>query len=326
MNTSRFHIFSLFIPVWIYFQPVEKDTTPFGNYVACAVANIGAMITSYMALRWVSYPSEVIFKSGKPISVMLFGLFICKRYTIQRYFFVFIIVAGVIIFKLYEPLKVKAPKPTPPPPVMNSTSIMALESIGTDLNNLSLENQQLLGIGLLCFSLAMDGILGMFQDKIRGVHQPTSQQMMRSMSAWGSGLLLIVLIGTAELFKVYEFAGRHPEVLWQMTVFGLASAIGQMFIYTMVSSFGSLATSVTTTVRKFFSVVCSIVFFGHASTLIQWIGAVLVFSALLGDAFFGKKDLTICDKKEQIDHELTVSPSKAETKDINPQQVGQQAV
>lgn len=281
-----------------------------------------------MALRWVSYPFEVIFKSGKPISVMLFGLFICKRYTVQRYFFVFIIVVGVIIFKLYEPLKVKAPKPTPTPPpqVMNSTSIVTHESTGLDLSNLSLENQQLLGIGLLCFSLSMDGILGMFQDKIRDFYKPTSQQMMRSMSAWGSGLLLIVLIGTSELFKVYEFAGRHPEVLWQMAVFGLASAIGQMFIYTMVSSFGSLATSVTTTVRKFFSVVCSIVFFGHASTLIQWIGAILVFSALLGDAFFGKKKLTICRKKEQIDHELTVSPSNGEKKDINPQQVGQEAV
>lgn len=268
------------------------------------------MTTSYMALRWVSFPTQVIFKSGKPISVMVFGLLICKRYTIQRYFFVLIIVAGVIIFNLYEPKTPKASKTTKP------------EGKAFDINEFAAENQQLLGISLLCFSLAMDGVLGMIQDKIRAAHKPTSQQFMLSTSMWGSGLLLIVIIATGELVEVYHFAFRHPEVLWHMATFGLAGAIGQMFIYTMVASFGALANSVTTTVRKFFSVVCSIIFFSHPSNLIQWTGAALVFSALLGDAFFGKKELT-CGKKK--DSELPSPPVAEEIKSV-PQQVANEQV
>lgn len=62
-----------------------------------------------------------------------------------------------------------------------------------------------------------------------------------------------------------------------------------MFIYTMVSSFGSLANSVTTTVRKFCSIVFSIIFFGHPSNAIQWAGAALVFIALFADIILNKK-------------------------------------
>lgn len=63
-------------------------------------------------------------------------------------------------------------------------------------------------------SLAMDGALGVIQDKIRAAHKPTSQQLMLSIGAWGLSLLLIVLIATGELVQVYEFMHRHPEVLW----------------------------------------------------------------------------------------------------------------
>lgn len=97
-----------------------------------------------------------------------------------------------------------------------------------------------------------------------------------------------------------------------------------MFIYTMVASFGALANSVTTTVRKFFSVVCSIIFFSHPSNLIQWTGAALVFSALLGDAFFGKKELT-CGKKNGTDSELQSPPVAEEIKSV-PQPVGHEQV
>lgn len=74
-----------------------------------------------------------------------------------------------------------------------------------------------------------------------------------------------------------------------MVTLGLAGAVGQTFIYTMVASFGSLASTVITTVRKFFLVMFSIVFFSHPSTPIQWGGAALVFSALLCDVFLSKK-------------------------------------
>lgn len=249
--------------MWSLLKPQKKDDTPLAYYIGAAVVNNLSMVTAYAALKWVSYPTQVILKSGKPISVMLFGVLICKRYTTQRYFFVVLVVIGVIIFNLYKP----------------NEKIQAINE----------NSNEMLGISLLVLSITMDGVLGMIQDKIRVVHSPTSQQMMLSMNAWGTGIILILLIVTYEIVDVFHFMCRHNEVLVHMGIFGLSGAFGQIFLYTMISYFGSLACSITTTVRKFISVVLSTIIFGHPSNPIQWSGAALMFSAWLADAFFGNK-------------------------------------
>lgn len=270
-------------------KPEVKDATYFAYYIAGSMATASAMISSNMALRFVSYPMQVIFKSAKPIAVMTFGIFICKRYTIQRYIFVLLIVVGVIVFKLFESKEGKAPKL---PTMTNSTltnSTITAEAAAKDAKAQSItEWEQYTGIALLIFSLAMDGVLGAVQDRIKAKYAPTFRQMMLSFSAWCCIITAIIVIVTGEIVQVYHFANRHPNVLLHLLILGVAAAIGQIFIFTMVSSFGSLACSVTTTVRKFFSVVFSIIFFQNPSTLIQWVGAVVVFLALLGDAFYGK--------------------------------------
>lgn len=228
------------------------------------------MVSSTWALQFVAYPMQVIAKSSKPISVMMVGLLICKRYSIQRYFFVLLIVIGVAMFKLFEKKGEKTIKIT--------------ESTWFDAAN----KQQLIGMALLLLSLFMDGVLGAIQDRMRAVYSPSSRQMMLSMTFFGFVFSTILATGKGEIQSVYEFAHLHPNVIWHLFTLGIAAACGQFFIFAMVSSFGSLACSVTTTVRKFFSVVFSIIFFGNSSTLLQWISAIIVFSALLLDTFFGK--------------------------------------
>lgn len=287
-------------------KPEGKDATHPAYYACAALANVTAMVTSYSALRWVTYPMQVILKSAKPISVMIGGLFFCKRYTIQRYFFVLIIVVGVGMFKYFESKEGKKAK-TDVCKSENSSS-----SIGIDVSN-----TQLLGIGLLIISLAMDGILGGIQDKIRDRYSPTSRQFMIAMSAWGTIILLIYTVATGEIFELYNFAHRHPIILLHMALYATAGVIGQLFIFTMVSSFGSLPCSITTTVRKFFSVLFSIVFFGNPSTPLQWLGAILVFSGLLADAIFGKRHSTsnpnqdaAAEEDAQNTDKLTESPDE----------------
>lgn len=169
--------------MWSLLKPQKRDDTPLAYYIGAAVVNNLSMVTAYAALKWVSYPTQIILKSGKPISVMLFGVLICKRYTTQRYFFVVLVVIGVIIFNLYKPIeKIQA---------MNENS------------------NEMLGISLLVMSITMDGVLGMIQDKIRVAHSPTSQQMMLSMNAWGTGIILILLIVTHEIVDVFHFMCRH---------------------------------------------------------------------------------------------------------------------
>lgn len=214
---------------------------------------------------------QVIFKSAKPLSVMLMACFMGIRYKLQRYFFVLVIVSGVTMFKLFEKKDEKEGK--------------AMKTANEDGDN---DLNQMTGIGILIFSLFLDGVLGAVQDRIRAIHSPTFRQFMYGTDIFSCTFLAIAVAVTGEIFDVIQFITRHPSILWQLGTLSLADAVGNIFIYIMISSFGSLACSITTTVRKCFSVIFSILFFGNPSTGLQWLGAALVFCGLFADAIFGK--------------------------------------
>lgn len=251
----------------------KEDKTHYGYYACSALTYLLAMVSSNMALRWVPYPTQVIGKSAKPIPVMLLGVLIGhKSYSVQRYCFVFLIVVGVVLF------------------MMKDAKLDATNA-----------QEQTFGIGeiLLILSLSMDGLTGAIQDRMRAAHAPTAQHMMLAMNGWSTVMLSVLIICTGELFEFIPFAARYPIVLWQLAMLAITGALGQLFIFQMVSSFGPLALSVVTTTRKFFTVLCSVIFFGNPLTVRQWLGTFVVFFGLFADAAFGKSAAKKGDKSSK---------------------------
>lgn len=242
-------------------SPQAADTTPKMYYASSALMYLLAMISSNMALRWVAYPMQVVAKSAKPIPVMFLGvLFGRKTYTLQKYMFVLLIVLGVILFMFKD----------------GKTSNAPLENEG-------------LGQLLLIMSLTMDGLLGAVQERMRQHSSPSAQHMMLAMNGWSTLFVVIPLLVSGEAFAFINFATKYPQMLSHLVTLAIAGGLGQLFIFMMVSSFGPLACSVVTTTRKFFTVLCSVLFFGNSLTGRQWIGAVLVFTGLFADMLYGKK-------------------------------------
>lgn len=241
-------------------KPQPADTTHQGYYASCALTYLLAMVTSNMALRWVPYPMQVVGKSAKPIPVMILGVLIGRKsYSIQRYVCVILIVIGVILF-MYK----------------DKTPTTQQDGLGW-------------GEILLFFSLSMDGMTGAIQERMRAASSPSGQQMMLAMNWWSSVALVIALVVSGEGVVFVEFAARYPAMLVHLSLLALTGALGQLFIFLMVSSFGPLACSVVTTTRKFFTVFFSVFLFGNVLSYRQWAGAVLVFSGLFADILFGKK-------------------------------------
>lgn len=56
-----------------------EDTTSTLYYSLSALTYLLAMVCSNMALKFVSYPTQVIAKSGKPIPVMILGVLLGKK-------------------------------------------------------------------------------------------------------------------------------------------------------------------------------------------------------------------------------------------------------
>ncbi|CAF4747749.1 unnamed protein product [Pieris macdunnoughi] len=234
----------------------EKDTTSKIYYFSSALTYLLGMVSSNMALQWINYPTQVVGKAAKPIPVLILGVILGRKvYPIRKYFFVLLIVIGVVLFMYKEQAR------------------------------MVVEESQGLGVGelLLFCSLTMDGLTGAVQERIKSESSPTAYSMMLNTNAWSSIIISVSVILTGECFKFVAFVNLYPEVLIWLTGLSLMGALGQLFIFFMVSEFGPLPCSVVTTTRKFFTVLASVIIFGNVLMLRQWIGAILVFSGLFLD-------------------------------------------
>jgi len=239
----------------------REDTTKSSYFASCSLTYILAMVASNMALQWVPYPTQVVGKSCKPIPVMILGVIIGRKsYALKKYLFVLLIVIGVVIFMFKD------------------------DKAASDGGSSGLG----LGELLLLLSLTMDGLTGAVQELMIKEHQTKSGHMMLKMNLWSCGYVAVALVVTGELFSFLAFVSRFPFVIYNVLAFSVCSAIGQFFIFLMVSDFGPLPCSITTTTRKFFTVLGSVVIFGNSLSSRQWIGTAIVFAGLTLDALFGK--------------------------------------
>lgn len=87
----------------LYIWPQSEDQTSKLYYSSVSVTYLLAMLASNMALQWVPYPTQVVGKSAKPIPVLILGVLVGRKsYTLKKYFFVFVIVLGVVLFMLKD--------------------------------------------------------------------------------------------------------------------------------------------------------------------------------------------------------------------------------
>src|SRR5690606_24105374 len=92
--------------------PEPKDTTTSGYYITCSMLYLGAMYSSFTALRYVNYPTQVVGKSCKPVPVMILGVLLArKKYPMLKYLFVFLIVTGCVLF-MYKDGKASSSGPS----------------------------------------------------------------------------------------------------------------------------------------------------------------------------------------------------------------------
>lgn len=77
-------------------------------------------------------------------------------------------------------------------------------------------------------SLAMDGITGAVQDRIRHYYHTEKWSMMFYMNFISTIFIGSSVVFTGELFKFIVFVQDYPYVLNEMMMFSAAGAIGQV--------------------------------------------------------------------------------------------------
>lgn len=247
-----------------HFQPVA----PLYSYGAVSVANVIASLCQYEALKYVSFPVQVVAKCSKMIPVMVWQTAIArKRYSIEEYLQAVVVAAGCATFLLTGAVGAEN----------------AISSTG------KVEVVYMLGASILLLYLAVDGFTSTWQDKLfSGYDMELCNQVLYT-SAWSIGLSLAGLVGTGRLLPSISFVSRYPEAWWWIGGISLVSAAVQFFVSETIKSYGALVFATVMTTRQWFSILLSCLVFGHPLSAGQWLGTVVVFGALYHKFYYKRR-------------------------------------
>ncbi|KAJ7516000.1 hypothetical protein O6H91_22G038500 [Diphasiastrum complanatum] len=239
-------------------SPKRTSQAPLWSYWSASVTNSIGPACGIEALKYISYPAQVLAKSSKMIPVMLMGTIIYGvRYTVPEYICTFLVAGGISVFALFK---------------SSSKVVSKLASPNAPL-----------GYGLCLLNLAMDGFTNATQDSITLRYPKTNAwNIMLGMNLWGSIYMGLYMFGWSKGggYEAVKFCLNHPEAAWDILLYCLCGAIGQNFIFLTISRFGALTNTTITTTRKFVSILVSSIWKGNPLTSEQWAGVAMVFTGL----------------------------------------------
>lgn len=136
---------------------------------------------------------------------------------------------------------------------------------------------------LLCFvNLTFDGYTNAYQDEINR-HYPDNNpiHMMCWMNFWCALFYGAYLAVSGIGQELLLFCTQHTGAAWDIGLFCLCGAVGQLFIFFTIKQFGSLVNTLICTTRKFFNILGSVVLNANPLLPQQWWAVSLVFTGLL---------------------------------------------
>jgi UDP-galactose transporter B1 len=136
----------------------------------------------------------------------------------------------------------------------------------------------MLGVVLVFLGATMDALASRNQSGIRKVLKPEPYQFMFFTCFWVAVLGFTAGKFQANLTLLGQIIGENTKMLTlflsdnsavmdQLQLSGL-NVLGQVFIYLTISWIGPIYLALITTTRKIFSVLCSVIYFGH--TVDNW--------------------------------------------------------
>lgn len=231
-------------------QPRHK--CPLYKYVFCSFSNIMSSWCQYEALKYVSFPHQVLAKASKTIPVMIMGKFMSKtKYEYYEYVTAVILSLGMLLFMI---------------------------DTGNDRSNSTVTT--FAGVILLCSYILFDSFTANWQGSLFKKYEMKPIQMMCFVNFFSSIFTAVSLLQQGGFMNSLSFMIKFPSFTLDIVILSLCSTCGQLFIYNTVSTFGPLVFVIISTIRQGFSVLLSCIIYHHYVSLFGAIGLILVFLSI----------------------------------------------
>jgi len=235
---------------------------PLWKYVAISLSNVYASTCQYEALKYVSFPVQMLGKSFKMMPVMVWGIIISgKRYKLEDWMVAALVTFGVTEFLMTGPISSESSDDT------SSTSMK--------------------GLLLLLGFLLLDGYTSNGQEALYKEYKVSKYNQMLYVNGASTFVSTVTLLATGGFQTAFAFIGQYPQLLLDASYLSASAVAGQWFIYSQVKEFGALVFAATMNVRQVVSIIISYIEFGHSITFLQVVGLLVVFGALFYKSIAG---------------------------------------
>jgi len=232
---------------------------PLYKVAMVSFTNVYASTCQYEALKYVSFPVQMLGKSFKMTPVMLWGMAISgKQYRATDWVVALAVTLGVTEFLLSGPIDSAATQ-------------------GTSIK----------GLLLILVFLALDGFTSTKQEQLFKDYNTSKYNLMLYVNLGSCVLSSFTLTLTGGLQDSVAFIAKYPNFLYDCGTLSVSAVTAQWFIYSQVESFGALVFAATMNVRQVVSIIYSYLQYDHMITSLQVIGLLIVFGALFYKSYDG---------------------------------------
>lgn len=237
--------------IWCVMFKQPRHGAPMYKYSFASLSNILSSWCQYEALKFISFPTQVLAKASKVIPVMLMGKIVShKSYEYWEYFTAVLISVGVSMF------------------LLSSTADKHPSTVTT-----------FSGVIILIGYIVFDSFTSNWQDNLFK-YKMSSVQMMFGVNLFSCLFTVGSLLEQGAFFESLGFMTRHSEFAFHAVLLSVCSACGQLFIFYTISQFGAAVFTIIMTLRQAFAILLSCFLYGHTVTLVGGFGVVVVFLAL----------------------------------------------
>jgi len=241
-----------------------RMVAPWHSYAIASASNVIATTCQYEALKWVSFPVQTLGKCARPVPVMVWTLVLfpgVRRYRHADYAGAALVMLGCLLF------------------LGGASGATARSAAAEGKDD---QETTFMGLTLMAGYLSFDGLTSTWQEKLfRGYEGVSEYNQMLYVGLFSlAGCFLALLLSPTEAQVLPPGPGEVPELWAAIMALALSSALGAVFILATIREFGALVFSLVMTTRQLVSIVCSALLFGHPLTLVQILGAGMVFGSL----------------------------------------------
>ncbi len=259
--------------VYISMTTQPRHTAPLYKYSYSSISNTLSSWCQYEALKFVSFPTQVLAKASKVIPVMLMGKVVSDRtYPWHEYFTASLISVGVALFLL-------AADPSADADHTTETTFA--------------------GIFILIGYMAFDSFTANWQSEVFKQYKVSPIQMMFGVNLFSTIFTIGSLLFRGVFFSCLLFLYHHTEFAFHATLISICSAVGQLFIFYTIASFGPLIFTLIMTTRQAISILISCLVYSHVLTTQALLGVFVVFVALFLRAYFKSRERKNAPKGEK---------------------------